>query len=129
MGWQCNGGVLAAYIGFLGGNDPVMRLEFAKHLLAASVMAAPGAIVIAKIYILKPNQLTTKSVFPLTILDPTPLTRFPMELEGIKPPPRLAVCYSFVALIAMCNGILGWIGEWTTLNDCLLPIRFMRAYL
>ena len=43
------GGVLAAYIGFLGGNDPLMRLEFAKHLLAASVMAAPGAIVIAKI--------------------------------------------------------------------------------
>ena len=43
------GGVLAAYIGFLGGDDPVMRLEFAKHLLAASVMAAPGAIVIAKI--------------------------------------------------------------------------------
>jgi CNT family concentrative nucleoside transporter len=29
------GGVLAAYISFLGGNDPVLRLEFAKHLLAA----------------------------------------------------------------------------------------------
>lgn len=43
------GAVLAAYIGFLGGNDPVLRLEFAKHLLAASVMAAPGAIVISKI--------------------------------------------------------------------------------
>ena len=42
------GGVLAAYIGFLGGNDPVLRLEFAKHLLAASVMAAPGAIVVSK---------------------------------------------------------------------------------
>ncbi|MDA3820202.1 MAG: hypothetical protein PF590_07075, partial [Candidatus Delongbacteria bacterium] len=40
------GGVLAAYIGFLGGDDPAMRLLFAKHLLAASVMAAPGAIVV-----------------------------------------------------------------------------------
>jgi len=48
------GGVLAAYIGFLGGDDPVMRLAFAKHLLAASVMAAPGAIVISKI--LYPQQ-------------------------------------------------------------------------
>ncbi len=43
------GAVLAAYIGFLGGDDPVLRLFYAKHLLAASVMAAPGAIVISKI--------------------------------------------------------------------------------
>ncbi|MEK9957529.1 MAG: Na+ dependent nucleoside transporter N-terminal domain-containing protein, partial [Flavobacteriaceae bacterium] len=39
------GSVLGAYIGFLGGSDPVQRLEFAKSLLAASVMAAPGAVV------------------------------------------------------------------------------------
>jgi CNT family concentrative nucleoside transporter len=43
------GGVLAAYIGFLGGNDPVQQLFFAKHLLAASVMSAPAAVVAAKI--------------------------------------------------------------------------------
>jgi concentrative nucleoside transporter, CNT family len=42
------GGVLAAYIGFLGGDDPVMKIFYAKHLLTASVMAAPGAIVISK---------------------------------------------------------------------------------
>ena len=46
------GAVLAAYIGFLGGDDPVLRLQFAKHLLAASVMAAPGAIVVSKILLL-----------------------------------------------------------------------------
>lgn len=45
------GGVLAAYIDFLGGSDPAQRLIFAKHLLSASVMAAPGAIVISKIII------------------------------------------------------------------------------
>ena len=44
-----SGAVLAAYIGFLGGDDPILRLLFAKHLLAASVMAAPGAIIISKI--------------------------------------------------------------------------------
>ena len=43
------GGVLAAYIGFLGGEDEVLKLFYAKHLLTASVMAAPGAIVISKI--------------------------------------------------------------------------------
>ena len=43
------GGVLAAYVGFLGGEDKALQLFYAKHLLAASVMAAPGAIVVAKI--------------------------------------------------------------------------------
>ena len=43
------GGVLAAYIGFLGGDDPELKVFYAKHLLTASVMAAPGAIVISKI--------------------------------------------------------------------------------
>ena len=38
------GGVLAAYISFLGGEDEVARLYYAKHLLTASVMAAPGAV-------------------------------------------------------------------------------------
>ena len=42
------GGVLAAYIGFLGGNDPVQQLFFAKHLLAASVMSAPAAVVASR---------------------------------------------------------------------------------
>ena len=45
------GGVLAAYVGYLGGSDPVQQLFFAKHLLAASVMSAPAAIVAAKILI------------------------------------------------------------------------------
>jgi concentrative nucleoside transporter, CNT family len=36
------GGVLAVYIGLLGGEDPQGKLLFAKHLITASVMAAPG---------------------------------------------------------------------------------------
>ena len=42
------GGVLAAYIGFLGGEDEVRQIFFAKHLIAASVMSAPAAILAAK---------------------------------------------------------------------------------
>jgi CNT family concentrative nucleoside transporter len=52
------GGVLASYISFLGGEDPVMRLVFARHLLAASVMAAPGALVIARILLPQKNEPT-----------------------------------------------------------------------
>jgi CNT family concentrative nucleoside transporter len=53
------GSVLGAYIGFLGGNDPIQRLEFAKSLLAASVMAAPGAIVMAKIIYPQTEDIVT----------------------------------------------------------------------
>ena len=45
------GGVLAIYIGMLGGNDPASQLLFAKHLITASVMAAPGAVVAAKLLV------------------------------------------------------------------------------
>ena len=43
------GSVLVAYVGILGGDDPVQRELFIKHLLTASVMSAPAAFVIAKI--------------------------------------------------------------------------------
>ncbi|GIV31688.1 MAG: nucleoside transporter NupC [Saprospiraceae bacterium] len=43
------GSVFAAYVGFLGGDDPVERQLFARHLLNASIMSAPAAIVAAKI--------------------------------------------------------------------------------
>ncbi len=53
------GAVLAAYIGFLGGDDEALRLFYAKHLLAASVMAAPGAIVISKILFPQTEEVNT----------------------------------------------------------------------
>jgi CNT family concentrative nucleoside transporter len=40
------GGVLAAYVSILGGNDPQMQVYYAKHLLSASIMAAPATIVL-----------------------------------------------------------------------------------
>ena len=73
------GGVLLLTLVFWA-EMTVMRLEFAKHLLAVSVMAAPGAIVIAKILYPQTEPINNKVSVPLTILDPTPLTRFPMEL-------------------------------------------------
>ena len=35
------GGVLAAYVNFLGGDDPAQQAFFAKHLLTASIISAP----------------------------------------------------------------------------------------
>ena len=49
------GGVFAAYVGFLGGTDPELQLLFASHLLSASIMSAPAAIVAAKMIIPETN--------------------------------------------------------------------------
>ena len=113
------GGVLAAYIGFLGGNDPVMRLEFAKHLLAASVMAAPGAIVIAKILYPQTESINNEVNVSLENIGSNALDAISNgTVEGIKLATTIGgMLLVFVALIAMCNGILGWVGDWTTLND------------
>ena len=113
------GGVLAAYIGFLGGNDPVMRLEFAKHLLAASVMAAPGAIVIAKILYPQTESINNEVNVSLDNIGSNALDAISNgTVEGIKLATTIGgMLLVFVALIAMCNGVLGWVGDWTTLND------------
>ena len=113
------GAVLAAYIGFLGGDDPVMRLKFAKHLLAASVMAAPGAIVISKILYPQTEEISTdvevsSQKIGTNILDAISNG----TTEGLKLAVNVgAMLLVFVAFIAMINGILGWIGDITTLND------------
>lgn len=112
------GGVLAAYIGFLGGEDPVMRLYYAKHLLAASVMAAPGAIVISKILLPETETINTevsvsKEKVGSNILDAISNG----TTEGLKLAANVAaMLLVFVALIAMLNGVLGWIGDFTHLN-------------
>jgi len=113
------GGVLAAYIGFLGGNDPVLRLQFAKHLLAASVMAAPGAIVISKILYPQTESINTdvnvsQDKIGSNILDAIANG----TTEGLELAANVAaMLLVFVALIAMLNGILGWFGDVTNLND------------
>jgi len=112
------GAVLAAYIGFLGGDDPVLRLVFAKHLLAASVMAAPGAIVISKILypqVEEVNQDVTVSNEKIgsNVLDAIANG----TTEGLKLAVNVgAMLLVFVAFIAMMNGILGWVGDVTNLN-------------
>lgn len=115
------GGVLAAYIGFLGGDDPVLRLQFAKHLLAASVMAAPGAIVVSKI--LYPQQAKVNTDVQVSsdkigsnILDAIANG----TTEGLKLAANVgAMLLVFIAFIAMINYVLGRIGDWTTFNAIL----------
>lgn len=112
------GGVLAAYIGFLGGDDPVMKLEFARHLLAASVMAAPGAIVVSKM--LYPQQASVDRTVSVSqdkigsnVLDAISNG----TTEGLKLAANVgAMLLVFIAFIAMINYSLGLVGGFTGLN-------------
>lgn len=115
------GAVLAAYIGFLGGDDPILRLQFAKHLLAASVMAAPGAIVISKMLFPQTESIDTD----VSVASEKIGTNFLDAIakgttEGLKLAVNVgAMLLVFVAFIAMFNGIFAWIGEWTGLNTII----------
>lgn len=112
------GAVLAAYIGFLGGDDPVMRLKFAKHLLAASVMAAPGAIVVSKILFPQTEKVETEVKVSSEKIGSNLLDAISNgTTEGLKLAVNVgAMLLVFVAFIAMINGILGWVGDITTIN-------------
>src|SRR5690554_1211161 len=134
------GGVLAAYIALLGGNDQALRLEFAKHLLAASIMAAPAAIVFSKMLV-PPTEAINKQIdvnrdkIGSNVLDA--ITNG--TSEGIKLAVNVAgMLLAFIAFIAMFNFIVGKIGQWTTLNDLIaegtkgqyegLSLQFILGY-
>ncbi|WP_298341806.1 nucleoside transporter C-terminal domain-containing protein [uncultured Algibacter sp.] len=112
------GAVLAAYIGFLGGDDPTLRLFYAKHLLAASVMAAPGAIVISKILYPQTENVNTDVSVSQEKIGSNFLDAIANgTTEGLKLAVNVgAMLLVFVAFIAMFNGILGWVGDITSLN-------------
>jgi CNT family concentrative nucleoside transporter len=113
------GGVLAAYVGMLVAYFP----DIAGHLIAASVMSAPAALVMAKL------------MYPE---DGKPVTQGSMKLELEKPDVNVidaaargageglhlalnvgAMLLAFIALIAMANALLGWAGGlvgWESLS-------------
>jgi CNT family concentrative nucleoside transporter len=113
------GAVLAAYIGFLGGEDELLQLLFAKHLLAASVMAAPGAIVISKILYPQTEEVNSDIHVSSEKIGSNVLDAIANgTTEGLKLAVNVgAMLLVFVAIIAMVNGILEWTGDFTHLNS------------
>jgi len=114
------GGVLAAYVGFLGGSDPVQQLYFAKHLLAASVMSAPATIVVAKMMIPQTEQVSEEIHVPRDKIGANALEAVANgTTDGLKLAVNVgAMLIVFIALMAMINYILGhFIGQVTGLNS------------
>jgi CNT family concentrative nucleoside transporter len=113
------GGVLASYVGFLGGTDPELRLSFARHLIAASVMAAPGAIIIAKLMVPQTEPIDEKIEVSEAEVGSNVLDALSNgTTEGLKLALNVgAMLLVFIAFIAMINGILTGIGDLTGMND------------
>lgn len=118
------GGVLAAYISFLGGDDPVQRLIFAKHLLAASIMAAPGAVVVTKILYPQTEEIDETMEISKDRIGSNVLDAISNGTgEGLKLAANVAaMLLVFIAFIAMFNFIVGWVGDWTNLNPRIAEI-------
>ena len=113
------GSVLAAYIGFLGGDDPIQRIEVAKNLIIASVMAAPGAIVISKLMFPQTEEVTKNIKISTDVTGTNLLSAITNGTrDGIKMAVNVgAMLLVFLALIALVNGVFYQIAEVFGLNN------------
>ena len=136
------GGVLAAYIGFLGGSDPEQQLYFAKHLLTASVMSAPAAVVLSKILLPETEEVNEDMSISNEKLG---CNSFEAISIGTSQGIRLAINVGamilvFIAFISMINYFLNdFIGANTNLNSSInkltngqytgLTLEFLLGYI
>ena len=118
------GGVLAVYISFLGGDDPAEKILFAKHLLTASVMAAPGAVVISKILVPQTEEINSDVKIPKEEVGANILDAISNgTTQGLKLAANVAaMLLVFIAFIAMFNYISKSIGDLLQINDWIVDV-------
>ena len=130
------GGVLAAYISLLGGTDPAQQLYYAKHLLSASLMAAPATIVIAKILV--PEREVSKTMGTVKVMvEKTASNIIEAAATGASDGLKLALnvgamLLAFIALIFMFNWIIA--GVFTdllglTIKGDPITLEILLGYL
>ncbi|MFL2573022.1 MAG: NupC/NupG family nucleoside CNT transporter [Flavobacteriales bacterium] len=136
------GGVLAAYIGFLGGSDPEQQLFFAKHLLTASVMSAPAAVVLSKILLPETEKINDDMSISNEKLGCNSFEAISIgTAQGIRLAINVgAMILVFIAFISMINYFLNdFIGANTSLNKSItnltngqydgLTLEFLLGYI
>ncbi|MFY0673312.1 MAG: Na+ dependent nucleoside transporter [Bacteroidia bacterium] len=143
------GAVLATYIGFLGDNWAVIsgvelteaRTMFATHLLTASIISAPAALLFAKMIIpetekVNEDLIISKEKSGKNILDAISNG----TTQGVKLAVNVgAMLLVFTAMMYGLNSIMGWIGEVTSINDSIaelsngkfdkLSLQFVLGYV
>jgi CNT family concentrative nucleoside transporter len=124
------GSVLAAYIGFLGGDDPIQRIEVAKNLIIASVMAAPGAIVISKLMFPQTEEVDKEIEISSDVTGTNLLSAINNGTrDGIKMAVNVgAMLLVFLALIALVNGVFYQIAEVFGLNSWIQENTIYEAF-
>ncbi|MFB9864833.1 NupC/NupG family nucleoside CNT transporter [Rufibacter immobilis] len=118
------GGVLAAYVAFLGGDDPAQQAIFAAHLLTASIMNAPAGIVMAKILVpeTEADKINTtlevsKESLGVNVIDAMSTG----AADGLKLALNVGgMLLAFIAVIALLNSILLWLGTFSGLNEIIV---------
>lgn len=125
------GTVMATYIGMLSGGDPVARVLFAKHLISASLMAAPGAIVMAKMLCPQTEPVDDREVrMEKNGKHTTALEALAAGTStGIKLMVNIAaMLLVFIALVALANYLIeGLFGRYTGLNDWVASVTDGKA--
>lgn len=135
------GSVFALYVKFLGGDDPAQQLYFATHLLTASVMAAPAAVVASKILMPETENFSEKMQLSREKIGSNVLDAVSNGTsEGLRLAVNVgAMLLVFIALVTMLNYMLGKTGEWTGLNPEIarltdgrysnLSLEFLLGYI
>ena len=128
------GGVLAAYVGMMVGFFP----DIAGHLIAASVMSAPAALVVAKLMVPETERPQTAEAIAVSVERPD-VNVIDAAARGASEGLHLALnvgamLLAFVALIQLCNGTIGWVGglvgiEGVTLESILGTLLAPLAWL
>ena len=117
------GGVLAAYVGLLGAGDPLQEAFYAKHLLAASIMAAPATLVIAKLLVPETGTPLTSGKIKMEV-EKTASNLIDAAAGGAADGLKLALnigamLLAFIALIALIDAPLTWLGDITGVAQAL----------
>jgi CNT family concentrative nucleoside transporter len=117
------GGVLAAYVSILGGTDLQSQILYAKHLLSASIMAAPATMVIAKILMPETEKSETKNHVKIKV-EKTTVNVIDAAATGAADGLKLALnvgamLLAFISIIAMLNYILESLGNVSGINNLI----------
>ena len=125
------GGVFIAFISFLGGDNYHEQIKFAKHLLAASIMSAPAAIVMSKILIPETDKVNNSMQISNENLGANVLESISKgTIQGIKLAVNVgAMLLVFISLITMINYILGIFSNDLSLQNILGYIMAPFAWI
>lgn len=118
------GGVLAVYIKILGAGDPVQELMYAKHLLSASILAAPGVVIISKILLPQTEEISSDVTVSKERIGKNVLDAISNgTTQGLKLAVNVgAMLLVFISFIAMVNYIFLKTGEFTSVNSLIVEL-------